>query len=963
MPKQVYKLDQFHGGLNNHADPRDIRDNEFAELRDVMVDHVGKIKTMGTASRDGVYFISSDSLTNSYGYGAFAFSHDYTMAGHHSLLKNGITSLNQSSFWTVTSDGLYGWTKNSANFTYNAQGDTGVVYQTASNRVDKGLNSTQYKFTYTVSNFSASGGTPVFKIKGGSGEFANTDQALNQSNGTHTKTFTSHSSARTGKFSIQASGSQMNIVLSALKLEPVIKNTGDNYIMFYKGPGSSDSIFIYSFNQNEYAGQQNLSSDTNTFTIPRETDDIAYPQYYLMDGNIRISDRNKGLQNILRWYGYIDRKRFNNTFTVSKWVYAETRLTPPVSGNISLVANGGPYSPNDGVFVIGTQGLFTTVSGSGEWNKDGATGTATANSGLNKLVDSSANFTQSMVGMRIKRTNNTQQTAYVGRVEDGNTLYTTNRLGELSSSVITWSSSSTADNYRIYDVFSLGFSWMYDGNQESLIYKFSDEEPTVANATLRFDDFMADNAWNTSTLARITSAEFYYKKESDDSNTWYHLFEIDLNKGLRISGEKNYTAWTSVSSGAEYGLNISIKSPLTLETYETRNGFKNEPTSLFDMDNSGELGLGYSTGILANRHFYIGNIKMSDKDGIYKNHGDMMFKSLPNKFDTFPLDRKIEVSVQDGDEIVHLDTYADRLLQFKKNKLHIINISQEIEFLEDTFMYKGVKNPYAVCKTDFGIAWVNNLGCYLYDGREVQNLIELNGISRINTTIRDTDESKGWFNFDNDNPSIGYLPIKRQLIIANDPKGEQNDNCCYLYDMVTKSWTFGFQKIVGEENGVDAGPTSNFINDYKGNLKWFHGTSETELSKWNTTGSSSSNIVITTKDIDFGNPSVRKRVYKVRISYKGNASALTVKYSINGDNDGGYNFENTSDGKPTGAESATPLENTSSDDSYWYHAELKPANTSRANNLYSFQLKITGIAGQTFEINDISIIYRIKTVK
>ena len=51
MPKQVYKLDQFHGGLNNHADPRDIRDNEFAELRDVMVDHVGKIKTMGTASR------------------------------------------------------------------------------------------------------------------------------------------------------------------------------------------------------------------------------------------------------------------------------------------------------------------------------------------------------------------------------------------------------------------------------------------------------------------------------------------------------------------------------------------------------------------------------------------------------------------------------------------------------------------------------------------------------------------------------------------------------------------------------------------------------------------------------------------------------------------------------------------------------------------------------------------------
>ena len=31
------------------------------------------------------------------------------------------------------------------------------------------------------------------------------------------------------------------------------------------------------------------------------------------------------------------------------------------------------------------------------------------------------------------------------------------------------------------------------------------------------------------------------------------------------------------------------------------------------------------------------------------------------------------------------------------------------------------------CKTDFGIAWVNDLGCYLYDGRQVINLIEKGG--------------------------------------------------------------------------------------------------------------------------------------------------------------------------------------------------------------------------------------------
>ena len=28
MPKQIYKIEQFHGGLNTNSDPRDIADNE-----------------------------------------------------------------------------------------------------------------------------------------------------------------------------------------------------------------------------------------------------------------------------------------------------------------------------------------------------------------------------------------------------------------------------------------------------------------------------------------------------------------------------------------------------------------------------------------------------------------------------------------------------------------------------------------------------------------------------------------------------------------------------------------------------------------------------------------------------------------------------------------------------------------------------------------------------------------------
>ena len=48
MPKQTFKIESFHGGLNSNSDPRDIRDDESPNLRDVAIDSVGKIKTLGS---------------------------------------------------------------------------------------------------------------------------------------------------------------------------------------------------------------------------------------------------------------------------------------------------------------------------------------------------------------------------------------------------------------------------------------------------------------------------------------------------------------------------------------------------------------------------------------------------------------------------------------------------------------------------------------------------------------------------------------------------------------------------------------------------------------------------------------------------------------------------------------------------------------------------------------------------
>ncbi len=47
MAKQVYKIEAFHGGLNDNSDPRDIAENEFAVCKGVAVDELGIIRLSG----------------------------------------------------------------------------------------------------------------------------------------------------------------------------------------------------------------------------------------------------------------------------------------------------------------------------------------------------------------------------------------------------------------------------------------------------------------------------------------------------------------------------------------------------------------------------------------------------------------------------------------------------------------------------------------------------------------------------------------------------------------------------------------------------------------------------------------------------------------------------------------------------------------------------------------------------
>ena len=354
----------------------------------------------------------------------------------------------------------------------------------------------------------------------------------------------------------------------------------------------------------------------------------------------------------------------------------------------------------------------------------------------------------------------------------------------------------------------------------------------------------------------------------------------------------------------------------------------------------------YKTAIVSNRRAYIGNVQYGGT--IY---GDAVFKSPVNRFDTFSDVRKLEASINDGDSIVKLEAYADRLLIFKKKKLELLNISQELEFIEDTFVHKGVSHPAATCKTDFGIAWANEKGCYLYDGQRVNNLLEKGG----RQIIKESD----WATFITENSMIGYIPSKRQLLVVKDCTHSSVGDV-FLYDIVTQSWVYGDSKC------SDSIRFTNFVTDWNGDLIYIETDDTGTPKKWSDASGTSTGLHIQTKDLDFGQPGVRKKIYKVYVTYRGDASNVQVNYGSDGAALSGTFFTITSgtDGSTTGGSAAAKcLKNAGTDD--WLKAELKPS--ASINNVSSFQLKLHGDGSNAiaadFEIDSISIVYRTKGIK
>ena len=925
MPKQIYKLDKFHGGLNTQANPSDINDNEFVTLEDAMVDELGKIKMMGgvTAALGTGATADNTGITGTMipGYGIHAWKSDYKGAE------------DKGSEEEATGD----------DYIAMYDGDDGQIwiYSSAIGDWDDDAALAEYGVIDIGSSTTASVKPTFYSMEGG----------LRVSDGNHTLSNNS-------------------------KWYGYIKRT-----LFQSITSTVDTDGWYVYDQAISAPSDTSQWDPtiSTYGVVAGADHSVSPTAALSS----FVDADTLFDN-----GVLDFKySFEITVTITTASYSGIPGESDFDAQFTLTAgSGGSSSSSDFNGSSGTNYQVVNKTEMGDATS-GATKDITYTFNLGNAYhngsSTGASFANSDTANGVRATvspisygkNISHVKVKTIKVTEG-TITTTNHTSLSSSGLpnvflevnIAAAPTSPVVASGWDSIWQHGVSFIYDGNQESLIRVLYDgtnteanRQQSVTNSTFApITKMYIEHGSSQSFNRRITGAVWYIRDSSGDVFApWCAQIEYDFIKGVsRVLATGKEFDVEHNASDVEYAFGVDhdyLASPNLVDTYFSRTGIP---------DTEAAIKANYSTATIVGRRVYIGNIKILNEDGSTEIKGDGMLKSPPNKFDIFPSTSLVEASISDGESIVKLESFADRILQFKQETLYIINVSQDIEFLEDVHKYKGVNHPSMVCKTDYGIAWVNKLGCYLYDGRQVINLLEKGGQKVIDDTtwqahIVDTSAASSM---------IGYLPKKRQLIVVKtNASGDSDSGDIFLYDMVTQSWSFGDSKM------TDSQIKSNFIV-FQNDLIYMHTNTTNDFVKWDPAPDSSGNFQIKTKDINFGLPGVRKKIYAVYVTYKANADTeLQATYRTNGAgtsynfvvktnpfNEGGSGLDDFGDAEDSTVELSTTSNVTKI-------ASMKPTTSSEANNINSIQLLFNTDSSQsvpsTLEIDNIEIVYRIKSVR
>ena len=478
--------------------------------------------------------------------------------------------------------------------------------------------------------------------------------------------------------------------------------------------------------------------------------------------------------------------------------------------------------------------------------------------------------------------------------------------------------------------YELASTFIYDGNQESLPFAYTNTH------TVSEDDEFKSLSINIGAKGpydeRISGGRIYIRKQGDDSE-YTMLLDIDLTKGARTKLSDDYTVWfdngATVASTyncptATASANFSV-TELGFITYEVINGFS---SSIFS-NALGDSGEHWKDAVVANNRVFVCNVTMKDEstgdtkaDATLKSYPDRIMYSMPNRYDTFPSDNFIEAAKGDADVYVAIEAYADRLLAYKNKSLDIINIAGDDRnwFLEDSKQYQGVAHPEAVKRTQYGVLWANKQGLYLYNGSSITNLKE--------NKISDSD----WSGHVGGTTGIIYDEQESMAFIV---KSLDNDGDAYMCDLKKGNFTLLKDFVLDTNDGL-----TNSVDTEGSNTLIAHDTgSSVDIYQLHRSVVANDGVRFTTKAFDFGGIAQVKKIYAVHITYKSDV-ALTNMFTL-------LEEDNTS----------TALAGTiSASASIWAKVKITPSSPVVCNKV-SLQLNTSSTSAKVY-INDISIEYR-----
>jgi len=474
---------------------------------------------------------------------------------------------------------------------------------------------------------------------------------------------------------------------------------------------------------------------------------------------------------------------------------------------------------------------------------------------------------------------------------------------------------------------------------------------------------------------------------ADEDIPWQPLFEVDLDL-------KRYKNWAYdkrwydlepnskhcslyVESGCGYTSSTDFSHDGTKNCEEVPSAYTMTYSDLIPYRSNENTKVRWGSSCMVNGRAVIGNVKLNGT--IYN---DRIMVSAPGTIDVFAEDYAWDAGSSDGQKIITIAAFGDKVLVFKEQDMYIMNFTDPNNFfIEAQYHYYGVNNPGSVCRSDYGITWVApRYGIMHYDGSSITDLTEekltienmCRDMSNQDSTLRGIRSS--------DVPSISFEPKSRTLLVLMDTYHNYTglwtgnySELAWSYDFNSKDWSL-MDKF--QYNSSNKKTFTNFIDIGNGKLFTIKSditgsayphlnglTVPYEVNPSGTIAYGSTHIPqFWTREIDFGDMGSNKHVYKVVVKYKKSCNAtgpqtgFRVQAAVNGNYDSLRNMTTTL--------STDGWMNNSTDS--WTVQEFKPETLSEFKNIKTIAVTLTASATSSvyegFVIDSISLVYRIKSV-